>query len=82
MSSANIKFQMHLTVKLLENVFHPHQSPGLFNSHSNKVIQINSFFYNVLFRQLSFPTVIGNYIKSQSNFVFIQRNITCEKQLL
>ena len=27
MSSLNIKFQMHLTVKLSENVFSPHDSP-------------------------------------------------------
>ena len=51
-------------------------------SLSNKVIQIKSYlFYNVLLTQLSFPTNIGNYVNSQSNFSFIYHNITCEKRL-
>ena len=53
---------------------------GLLNSLFNKVIQIKSFSYNVPFRQLRFPTIIGNYIKSQSNFVLIHHSIICEKQ--
>ena len=49
---------------------------------SNKVIQIKSYlFYNVLLTQVSFPTNIGNYVNSQSNFSFIYKNITCEKLL-
>ena len=52
---------------------------GLLNSLSNKVIQIKSFFYKVLFTQLSFPTNIGNYIHSQSKFVFSQNSTICEK---
>ena len=52
---------------------------SLLNSLSNKVIQIKSFSYNVLFRQLPFPKNIGNYINSQSNFAFIQHSIIYEK---
>ena len=51
----------------------------LLNSLSNKVIEIKSFFYKVLLTQLSFPTNIGNYINSQSKFVFIQHSIICQK---
>ena len=49
------------------------------DSLSNKVIPIKSFFYQVLLTQLPFPTYIGNYINSQSNFVFIQLRIICQK---
>ena len=52
---------------------------GLLNSLLNKVIQIKTFFYKVLLTQLSFPTNIGNYIHSQSNFVFSQNSTICEK---
>ena len=52
---------------------------GLLDSLLNKVIQIKSFFYKVLLTQLSFPTNIGNYINSQSKFVFIQHSIICQK---
>ena len=47
---------------------------GLLNYPSNKVIQIKSFFYNNLLRQLSFPTNIGNYINSQTNLTHIHHN--------
>ena len=37
---------------------------GLLISLSNKVFQIKSFFYKVLWTQLFFPTNIGNYFNS------------------
>ena len=42
-------------------------------------MQIKSYFYNVLLRQLSFPANIGQYINSLSNLVFVYHNIICEK---
>ena len=52
---------------------------GLLNSLSNKEIEIKSFFFNILSRQLSFPTNIGHYINSHSNFNLVHPNIICEK---
>ena len=42
-------------------------------------MQIKSYFYNVLLRQLSFPANIGQYINSLSNLVFVYHTIICEK---
>ena len=68
--------------KMLKNVMAIPCDYLLQKSLSNKVIQIKSYlFYNVLLTQLSFPTNIGNYVNSQSNFSFIYHNITCEKLL-
>ena len=52
---------------------------GFLNSLLNKVIRIKSFFYKALLTQFSFPTNIGNYINSQSKFIFIQHSIICQK---
>ena len=51
---------------------------GLLNYLLNKVIQIKSFFYNNLLRQLSFTTNIGNCINSQTNLSFIHHNFISE----
>ena len=51
---------------------------GLLNYLSNKVIQIKSFFYSNLLRQMFFPTNIGKYIKSQTNLSFIHHNFISE----
>ena len=68
--------------KMLKNVMAILFDYLLQTSLSNKVIQIKSYlFYNVLLTQLSFPTNIGNYVNSQSNFSFIYHNIICEKLL-
>ena len=47
---------------------------GQLNYVLNKVIQIKSFFYNNLLRELSFPANIGNHINSQTNLSFIHHN--------
>ena len=54
---------------------------GLLNYLSNKVIQIKSFFYNNLLRQLYFLTNIGNYINSKTNLSFIHHNFIPELPL-
>ena len=85
---------MQLTVKLKTNKCYHHKNSwklnmkktvleiiflfGLLNYLSNKVIQIKSFFYSNLLRQLFFPTNIGNYIKSQTNLSFIYQNFISE----
>ena len=68
--------------KMLKNVIAILFDYLLPKSLSNKVIQIKSYlFYNVLLTQQSFPTNIGNYVSSQSNFSFIFHNIDCDKLL-
>ena len=52
---------------------------ALLNSFLNEIIQTKGCYYNVLLRQVPFPTNIGNYINSQSNFVFIQNSIIIKK---
>ena len=95
MPSLNIKFEMHLTVKLSEKKSYIIRAranlityrkiflqlfflSGLLNSLSNNIIQIKSFFYNVLLTQLSFPRNIGKPTNLQSHFRFVQHNLICE----
>ena len=102
MSILNIKFPMHLIVKLSENNYYHHKSSwkqentlknvlAIVSQHSrlnslfNKPIK-KSFFYDVfydifLLREKSFPTYLQYSIIFQSNFLFIQHNIICEKRL-
>ena len=88
MSRLQIKFPRHLTVKLSQNNFYQHKiSCKLENMLKN--IQLNSLFNNpikksffyVLLRLLSFPKNLQYSIICQSNFVFIQQSIICEKHL-
>ena len=46
----------------------------LLNYLLNKVIQIKTFFYNILLRQLLLQTNIENYINSQGSFDLLHHN--------